>query len=234
LGNLNYTIYVNKFTGKCINLFGLLLLFPGYLMLVAPAVLAQSLIPTPTYDPLAEPVLPDDPTEFDLGHNLFWHWCMPCHGDQGQGLTDEWRSVWEEDHQNCWDRGCHGGRREDLGFPIPKHVPAVMDDQQLSKFSSVDALYEFLKSTHPPQSPGALTDDEYHNISVYLFAMNGRNLTSLTPEPEFFILSPSQLLYQFQDEVPYTSEKNNIWIPLLVIFLGVSLASIIHFRGKKK
>ena len=34
--------------------------------------------------------------------------------------------VWVEDHQNCWGKGCHGGRADDEGFPIPKTIPAVI------------------------------------------------------------------------------------------------------------
>ena len=71
--------------------------------------------PTPTYDPFAEPPLPQIvPPEYELGRNLYWHWCMTCHGDKGQGLTDEFRGIWPSEHQNCWVRGCHSGKGGDM------------------------------------------------------------------------------------------------------------------------
>jgi cytochrome c len=137
--------------------------------------------PTPTHDPLAEPPLPEHPTEYELGRNLYWHWCMTCHGDVGQGLTDEFRSIWEEDHQNCWGRGCHAGHPGDMGFPIPTVVPALVSASHLAQFASIQELSDFLKATHPPQSPGILKDDEYHDIALFVFTMNQRPLIDFIP-----------------------------------------------------
>lgn len=130
--------------------------------------------PTPTYDPLAEPPLPANPTKYELGRNLYWHWCMTCHGDQGQGLTDEFRGIWPPDHQNCWGRGCHAGKEGDMGFPIPTIVPALVNEHRLSQFSSQQALADYLELTHPPQSPGILKPEEYQAIAHFVFTMNGR------------------------------------------------------------
>jgi hypothetical protein len=147
----------------------------------------ETVTPTATYDPLDEPLLPQNPTEYELGRNLYWHWCMTCHGDRGQGLTDEFRGIWEPEHQNCWGRGCHAGRPGDTGFPIPTVVPALVEETHLSKFISVQNLSDYLKATHPPQSPGILKDEEYHAIAVFVFAMNERPLIFIpatdTPTP---------------------------------------------------
>ena len=148
--------------------------------LVSP-VLAQEPTLVATYDPLIEPPLPAHPTEFELGRNLYWHWCMTCHGDRGQGLTDEFRKTWVKDHQNCWARGCHAGHNNDQGFPIPTVVPLIIGDGHLARFATLQELFEFLKTTHPPQHPGILKDDEYHAIAVYVFTQNDRSLTTETP-----------------------------------------------------
>jgi hypothetical protein len=145
-------------------------------------VFAQEPSPTPTYDPLVEPPLSPNPSEFELGRNLYWHWCMTCHGDQGQGLTDDWRAVWEEDHQNCWARGCHAGHNGDLGFPIPTVVPLIIGGGHLSQFATLQDLSDFLKMTHPPQHPGVLKNEEYRAIAVYVFTLNARVLATVTPE----------------------------------------------------
>jgi cytochrome c len=135
---------------------------------------------TPTYDPLVETPLPANPTELELGANLYWHWCMPCHGDVGQGLTDEFRGIWEPDHQNCWGRGCHAGHEGDMGFPIPTVVPAIVVEDELAQFSSLQTLADYLKATHPPQRPGILENKEYHAIAAYVFTLNQRTLIEST------------------------------------------------------
>jgi len=139
--------------------------------------------PTPAYDPLEVPVLPEHPSAVESGKYLYYFHCMPCHGDRGQGLTPEWRQVWVEDHQNCWGRGCHGGKASDEGFPIPKFIPAVIftaankdQGQTISPirahFASIEELSSYLASTHPPQEPGRLKPDEYQALSAYLWVEN--------------------------------------------------------------
>jgi len=128
---------------------------------------------TPTIDRLAIPTLPPDPSQVDKGRYLYYFHCMPCHGDRGQGLTDEWRDVWEVDHQNCWARGCHG-KNQPASVLIPTIVPSVISLSQLREFSTSNDLFNYLKDTHPPQKPGSLEDDEYHDLVVFLFKENNR------------------------------------------------------------
>ena len=40
------------------------------------------------------PVMPDDPELVDIGADVYYQICLACHGDWGQGLTDEWRATW--------------------------------------------------------------------------------------------------------------------------------------------
>jgi hypothetical protein len=186
--------------------------------------------PTPTYDPLAEPFVPENPSDYDLGHNWYWHNCMTCHGDVGQGLTDEFRAIWPEDHQNCWEHGCHGGRMDDEGFPIPTFVPALVDESKLNQFSSQQAFYEFLKATHPPQDPGGLKDEEYQAIVKYVFSMNDRPLDEPTQVPTAiptFTKTPVPVVELEAEESPI----NNVAI---YFGLGITLilAVIISVRNR--
>lgn len=136
--------------------------------------LGQGSEPTPTPDRLATPVMPAQPTQIDIGRHTYYYHCMPCHGDRGQGLTDEWRQVWEEDHQDCWARGCHGGRLEDEGFPLPARIPAVVGTSKLlQRFPTQQALSQYLSTAHPPQNPGALSQSECQALSAFLFSENG-------------------------------------------------------------
>jgi hypothetical protein len=126
-------------------------------------------------DRLAIPVLPDNPTQLDVGKSLYYYHCMPCHGDYGQGLTDEFRSIWVEDHQNCWARGCHSGRPGEEGFPIPKVIPAVNETAASeAMFPTRNDLFAYLKATHPPQYPGKLKDEEYRALSAFVYMLAGR------------------------------------------------------------
>jgi len=129
----------------------------------------------PEIDRLAEPVLPESPTQVDVGRNLYYFNCMPCHGDQGQGLTDEWREVWVEDHQNCWSvRGCHTGNPDIGAFYIPRTIPAVIGSPPvLGAFQTADKLFAFLRATQPPQRAGALSDEEYWALTSFLLHENG-------------------------------------------------------------
>jgi hypothetical protein len=134
------------------------------------------IVPTPTLDRLATPVVPENPTPIDLGHQVYYLNCMPCHGDVGQGLTEEWRNAWVDDHRNCWAKGCHGGRVEDEGFPLPKTIPAVMGaGADTTRYASSEELNTYLVRTHPPQRPGALEEAEYEEVTAFLWHENQRD-----------------------------------------------------------
>jgi mono/diheme cytochrome c family protein len=134
----------------------------------------QPITPTPTIDRLEIPVLSAHPSQVEIGSNVYYYHCMPCHGDQGQGLTDEWRGVWDEEHQNCWGRGCHSIRDADKTFTIPTVIPSLVGNGSLEiRFSTPEKLFSYLKATHPPQSPGILKDDEYWALTAFLLSKNG-------------------------------------------------------------
>ena len=187
--------------------------------------------PQPTPDRLAVPILPENPTQNDEGIQVYYYHCMPCHGDYGQGLTDEFSAIWPEDHQDCWDSGCHGGRERDEGFPIPDTIPSV---QNLDKFPDPASLFSYLQRTHPPQYPGKLAEDEYWAVTAHLFYQTGRaslddrfptgSQTPLEENP----LSAAQPL----DEAPNTlsqrssQTKASGLLALLAVILITSLALI--------
>lgn len=173
--------------------------------------------PTPTPDLLSPPVLPENPTQVDHGRVAYWYNCMPCHGDLGQGLTDAWRQTWVEDHRNCWARGCHGGRVEDQGFPLPKTIPAIVGSPRLfERFPRPEDLVAYLVATHPPQQPGALKDEEYLALAAFLWAENGQPAPTLERSLR-----------------PEDSAKPHI-LTLAVAALGVFSVAAITFWGLKR
>ena len=132
---------------------------------------SQALTPTP--DRLAAPPTVENPTQADEGAQIFWLHCQPCHGDQGQGLTDEWRAQYPPDHQNCWTSGCHGNNPYENGFTLPTQVPPVIGGGSLSRFEHMGQVHDFIQSAMPYQDPGHLTDEEYLAITAFLARAHG-------------------------------------------------------------
>jgi cytochrome c5 len=109
----------------------------------------------------------------DAGAKIYGDWCITCHGDRGQGLTDAWRATWDPQHQNCWQSKCHSLNHPPGGFQLPRHVPAIIGETTLSEFKTADDLHEFISHKMPFQDPGVLDDDAYWALTAYLLNQNG-------------------------------------------------------------
>jgi hypothetical protein len=136
--------------------------------------------PTPTAHPmppvrdrLAPPEMPAHPGQADLGAEVYYKVCMACHGDQGQGLTDELRSLLGPQDANCWQSKCHAANHAPGGFVFPKVVPAVVTPAMATRFPSALALHDFIQTNMPFNKPGGLSDDEYWQLTAYLVRANG-------------------------------------------------------------
>jgi len=137
-------------------------------------VFAQGLTPSPTIDRLAKPTTPAKPSQADLGAQDYWLNCLPCHGDIGQGLTDEFRrGAYPTEDQNCWLSGCHGRRPYPNGWTIPTVVPALIGPGALSKFGNGAVLEAFISVKMPFQKPGSLSADTYWHLAAFLLRQNG-------------------------------------------------------------
>jgi hypothetical protein len=208
------------------------ILFCALLLVLQAPVLAQEPFSTPTSasDPLAQPELPPNPSELEMGRYLFWRHCMPCHGDVGQGLTDEFRILWEE-HQDCWESGCHGGKSGDEGFPIPTVIPAIVREDHLRQFASEQELFEYLKATHPPQYPGHLENEEYHAITSLIFTMNERSEEEATSAPLFSLAPTLTFLPSVPStHVPLSQASSRLTAPVILAGLGVIILAAISIR----
>jgi hypothetical protein len=126
--------------------------------------------PVATVDRLAPPPTVESPTQLSEGAYLYWLYCIPCHGDMGQGLTDEWREEYPEEDQYCWNSKCHGTNPpEPFGFQIPTVVPAiVIPHGGLGRFDTMGEVYYYTRGAMPLELPGRLTDEEYLSIMVFL------------------------------------------------------------------
>ena len=139
-----------------------------------PTVTAQ---PTPTFDVqrLEQPVIAADNTEqLKKGSEIYWGICMACHGDAGQGLTDEWRDAFGAEDRNCWQSGCHGSDHPPEGFLIPKDkvIPGVAGSGKLARFKNAQELHDFIFANMPWWDPGQLTDQESWQVTAYILNLH--------------------------------------------------------------
>jgi cytochrome c len=135
----------------------------------------QRSTPVSTLDPferLAEPTLPAEPSQADHGAQDYWLYCLPCHGDRGQGLTEEFRETYPPDEVNCWQSGCHGKRPYEFGFTLPTQIPAVIEHSALAKFTDAAQLNAYIRATMPFWNPGSLTEEEAWRVTAFILREN--------------------------------------------------------------
>lgn len=191
---------------------------------------------TPTVDRLAPPPTVENPTQADVGAQVYWLNCQPCHGDVGQGLTDEWRAQYPEDHQNCWASGCHGDRPYENGFTIPTSIPPVTGDDSLQSFDHMGLVYTYISAAMPFNAPGSLDEEEYLAITAFLArehgvwdgqplrADNAARLRLRPAEP-----SPTAANGAPQEEPPAAVAGPGLWLALLFIIMVGALALLVWF-----
>jgi quinol-cytochrome oxidoreductase complex cytochrome b subunit/mono/diheme cytochrome c family protein len=124
---------------------------------------------------LEQPVIaPEHNEQLKKGSKLYWAICMACHGDRGQGLTEEWRDAFGEEDRNCWQSGCHGADHPPEGFLIPKDTifPAVAGAGKLSRFKNAQELHDYILASMPWWDPGQLTDEEAWQITSYILSLH--------------------------------------------------------------
>ena len=117
--------------------------------------------------------MPANPVMADKGAQDYWLYCSPCHGDQAQGLTDEFRKQYPTEDQFCWNSGCHGNRPYPNGWTIPRYVPALVGPGALMRFPDGAVLKAYIQQQMPFQTPGILKEAEYWRITAFLLRQNG-------------------------------------------------------------
>ncbi|MFH1185293.1 MAG: hypothetical protein V1755_09685 [Chloroflexota bacterium] len=130
-------------------------------------------VATPTFDRLARPTLPAAPSQADVGAQAYWGYCLPCHGEKGQGLTAEFRETYPPEEQYCWARGCHGERPYEDGFTLPTFIPPVVGPKALSKFPTAATLQGYIAAAMPWWKPGSLSEQENWQVTAFLLRENG-------------------------------------------------------------
>jgi cytochrome c len=162
------------------------------------------------------------PDQFDRGQAIYTHYCSTCHGDRGQGLTDEFRATWPPQDQNCWKSKCHAANHPPGGFVFPKIVPAVIGSGTLVRFETAQQLYTFMQSAMPYYAPGLLNSDQYWDLAAFLLSSNQVKFDgSLSPDNAALIrLRPGA-----NAAAPSTFDLN------LIVPIGLVLAAGIFILG---
>ena len=107
--------------------------------------------------------------------------CVDCHGDRGQGLTEEWRNSFAFDLRDCWKSGCHGKDAPDNSFEIPQTgVPALAGPGTLSRFSNAFELQRHIQVNMPFFPSGSLTSEGAWSLAALILRLNDRELSDLT------------------------------------------------------
>lgn len=136
---------------------------------------------TPTSAPIGMPPtedswiivdLPEDATQLEYGAEVYRLVCKACHGDKGQGLTDDWRAQWAPEDQNCWQSKCHALNHPPDGFSMPQYVPAVLG-QPIKGFGTALNLYTYTLRYMPWHDRGSMTEKETWSVTAYMLEING-------------------------------------------------------------
>ena len=157
-----------------LTLFLGLLLFPGTRTQASPVPQSENTPQaSPTFDNLRleQPPTVIPPAQVDKGEQLYWSICMCCHGDNGQGLTDEWRDSYDTD-RDCWKSGCHGPDTNSFELNRESPVPALSGAGTLARFDNAFELKTYIYANMPWWNPGSITQNEAWSVSNYLLKLN--------------------------------------------------------------
>jgi len=203
---------------------GIALLFAG-LFFNMETVVAQTSMPTP--DRLAQPTLPASPSQADQGAQVYWLSCLPCHGDRGQGLTEEFKQTYPVEDRNCWNSGCHGKRPYENGFTLPMKIPAIIGAGTLQKFSNALVLRSYIFATMPYWKPASLTEEQSWQVTAFLLRENNLRTANEDLTASNADLIPVSAPTVIDTPQPSPSPAPQILFPLL--FIGGLILLILFF-----
>ena len=156
----------------------------------------------------------------DNGALPYWGICLTCHGDKGQGLTDEWRTNGFGEDMNCWKSKCHAPNHPTPGFNFPHLVPAVVGTNTLLRFTTAQDLKNYIKTSMPWWDPGSLSEQDSWNLTAYLLRENGVLPPKAELNPKEASLAPVHLQIR-QREPEYFGQ--NVFLILLALAAAVLL-----------
>jgi hypothetical protein len=186
------------------------------------------LILTLTYNRLNKPQVSDPPTQADRGAVYYWLVCIPCHGDKGQGLTEEWREVFGPDEKNCWQAECHGKRHPDNGFELPHAVPPVLGQTALGRFNNAEELHHLIATSMPWYRPSMMTAEESWQVTAFLLRQQG------VMPPKITLNTGNAPVFRLRTPAPALDEEKPITAAVIGLLVVAVLGAVWHYRKRTK
>jgi quinol-cytochrome oxidoreductase complex cytochrome b subunit/mono/diheme cytochrome c family protein len=184
---------------------------------------------------------PPPPTQFppsqaDNGAQVYWGMCQDCHGDQGQGLTAEWRATFAPDYQDCWASGCHGDDAPQHSFQLPKAgAPALAGPGALPRFFTAFELGTYIQDSMPLYPAGSISPNQNWELTSYLLALNDKDLSQITLSGNTGAAIPVHHKTEFpENEFPGTILFSLVLLLAAVgVGTGIKSGSIMKRAGKE-
>jgi hypothetical protein len=165
---------------------------------------------------------------------------MPCHGDVGQGLTDEFRvREYPPEDVNCWKSGCHGERPYENGFTLPKTVPALIGPGTLTKFATARNTFDYVRAAMPFNAPGSLSEEQYLQLLAYLLEQNNIVPAGAQLDPDTLqqiSLRPEPTPTPAASAAVSLPDNSSTMVIAVILLLGIVVlaVSIIRRRARHK
>jgi len=195
----------------------------------------QHLLGTPEYNRPARIPTVYPPSQADNGAQAYWGVCQDCHGDQGQGLTADWRSTFAPEYQDCWAAGCHAQDAPENSFTIPEAgAPVLAGPGALPGFPTAFELGTYIQESMPLVPNGSISADQAWELAAYLLFLNNNELDQLT------LSGTNSAAIPIHQEVKLPeSEYPGTLVLALVLFLaagviGVGITENLHPEKRSK
>lgn len=224
----------SKLHQRALLFFGIIFLTSG--LLLAGCQAEQPLPPTPSLENLSPEkqgyverglielvpdsmplvIIPANPSQADLGEDPYYQICMSCHGNWGQGLTDEWREIGFKEDMNCWQSKCHASNHPPEGFEFPKIVPPILGRNAMLGIANAQQLYDVIYETMPWWDPHSLSAEESLNLTAYIMRARGEL-------PEGVVLTQTNMAaFTLHTEAPTIIDERPLAVTMVIGF-GVAL-----------
>ncbi len=181
------------------------------------------LLSTPSpYNRSSPPPTIYPPSQAGNGAQAYWGLCQDCHGDQGQGLTADWRAALAPEYQDCWAAGCHGQDAPENSFTIPETgAPALAGPGALPGFSTAFELGTYIQESMPLVPNGSISADQAWELAAYLLSLNNSELGQLTLSG-----TNSAAITIHREVMLPESEYPGVLVLVLVLFLAAGVVGV--------
>lgn len=184
------------------------------------------LILTLTYNRLDKPQVSNPPTQADQGAVYYWLVCIPCHGDKGQGLTEEWREVFGPEEMNCWQAECHGKRHPPEGFELPHAVPPVLGAMALGRFSNAEELHHVIATSMPWYRPSYMTAEQSWQVTAFLLRQQG------VMPPKVTLNEGNAPIFRLRTSAPAAEEEKPVTAAVIGLLALAVIGVVWHQRRR--